>query len=116
MKAKQILCMVMAAGLILQPQAAASEAKKASVAKRKMTIKVGQSKKISIKNKKKKAKYTFTSSAKKVAKVSKKGVIKGLKAGKSKITVKEKFKKKTKKVGTIAVTVKKVNKPKDTST
>ena len=49
MKAKQILCMVMAAGLILQPQAAASEAKKASVAKRKMTIKVGQSKKISIK-------------------------------------------------------------------
>ena len=39
-----------------------------------------------------------------------------MKAGKSKITVKEKFKKKTKKVGTIAVTVKKVNKPKDTST
>lgn len=41
MKAKQILCMVMAAGLILQPQAATSEAKKASVAKKRISIKVG---------------------------------------------------------------------------
>lgn len=116
MKAKQILCMVMAAGLILQPQAAASEAKKASVAKKRISIKVGQSKKVSIKNKKKKAKYIFTSSKKKIVKVSKKGVVKGLKVGKSTITVKEKFKKKTKKVGKIVVTVKKVNKSVQTPT
>lgn len=108
MRAKQILCMVMAAGLILQPQAAASEAKSASIAKKKMTIKVGQSKKVSIKNKKKKAKYIFTSSKKKVAKVNSKGVVKGLKAGKANITVKEKLKKKTKKVGKVVVTVKNV--------
>lgn len=110
MKAKQILCMLMATSLLLQPQATVSEAKKASLAKKQITITVGKSKKISIKNKKKKAKYKFSSSKKKVAKVSSKGVIKGLKAGTAKITVKEKLNKKLRKVGTIVVKVKKVKK------
>ena len=110
MKAKQMLCMLMAASLLLQPQATASEAKKASLAKKQITITVGKSKKISIKNKKKKAKYKFSSSKKKVAKVSSKGVIKGLKVGTAKITVKEKLKKKLRKVGIIVVKVKKVEK------
>lgn len=114
MKAKQILCMVMATSLLLQPQATGSEAKKATIAKKKITINVGQSKKISIKNKKKKAKYKFSSSKKKVAKVSSKGMVKGLKTGTAKITVKETFKKKTRKVGTIVVTVKEAEKKSDT--
>lgn len=114
MKAKQILCMVMATSLLLQPQAAASEAKKATIAKKKIQITVGKTKKISIKNKKKKAKYKFSSTKKKVAKVSSKGVIKGLKAGTAKVTVKETLKKKTRKVGTIVVTVKSAGKKTDT--
>ena len=114
MKAKRILCMVMATSLLLQPQAAGSEAKKAAIAKKKITINVGQSKKISIKNKKKKAKYKFSSSKKKVAKVSSKGVIKGLQTGTAKVTVKETLKKKTRKVGTIVVTVKGAEKESDT--
>ena len=75
-----------------------------------MTVQVGKSKKINIKNKKKTCKYTFKSNKKKVAKVTKKGTIKGLKAGTAKITVKEikkKGKGKARKVGTVKVTVKK---------
>ncbi|MCI9412808.1 MAG: hypothetical protein HFG36_12210, partial [Eubacterium sp.] len=68
-------------------------------------------KKISITGKKAKHKYTFTSKKKKIAKVSKSGVITGVKAGKTTITVKDtwkqKGKKKTKKLGTVKVTVKK---------
>lgn len=107
MRAKQILCMLMAASLLMQPQVNVSQAKKATIAKKKITIKVGQTKKVSIKNKKKKAKYKFSSSKKSVAKVNSKGVITGVKAGSAKITVKEKFKKKTRKVGVITVKVKK---------
>lgn len=84
----------------------ATAAAKAKLVKKKLTLTVGQKKKISIKSKKKKAKYSFKTSNKK-ASVSKSGVITAKKAGKVKITVKEKLKKKTRKVGTITVTIKK---------
>ena len=84
----------------------ATAAAKAKLVKKKLTLTVGQKKKIAIKSKKKKAKYSFKASHKK-ASVSKSGVITAKKAGKVKITVKEKLKKKTRKVGTITVTIKK---------
>lgn len=68
-----------------------------------MILQVKKSKKIKITKKNKKAKYTFKSSNKKVVKVSSKGVVKALKPGTAKITVKETYKKKTKKVGTVTV-------------
>lgn len=79
---------------------------KAKIGTKKMKLTVGQQKKISIKGKNKKAKYTYSSSAKSKASVSKKGVIKAKKVGKATITVKEKYKKKTRKVGKIVVTIK----------
>ena len=96
----------------------ASAAKKTSLKTKKLTITKGSSKKIVLKNKKAKRTYTFTSSKKKVATVSKKGVVKGKKVGKANITVKEKYKsgKKTKtaKIGTVKVNV--VNKTQPTPT
>lgn len=71
----------------------ATAAAKAKLVKKKLTLTVGQKKKIAIKSKKKKAKYSFKASNKK-ASVSKSGVITAKKAGKVKIAVKEKLKKK----------------------
>ena len=62
-------------------------------------------------NKKSKASYTFSSSKKSVATVSKKGVITGKKTGTVKITVTQKYKGKTTKVGTVKITVKKAEIP-----
>lgn len=94
---------------VCMPPSAASAAKKASVSK-KMSIGVGKAKKITVKNRNKKKKYSFSSSKKKIATVSQKGVVRGKKAGKSVITVKEyeaKKKKKARLVGKVKVTVKK---------
>lgn len=83
-----------------------SEAKKkASIKKKNITIVKGKSKKITIKNKKKKCRYTFKSSNKKVATVSKKGKVKGIKAGSAKITVKEIKGKKKRSLGKVKVKV-----------
>lgn len=79
---------------------------KAKLSTKKLTLTVGQKKKITIKGKKAKAKYSFSSSSKAKASVSKKGVVTAKKTGKATITVKEKFKKKTRKVGKVVVTVK----------
>lgn len=81
-------------------------AAKAKLIKTKLTMNVGQKKKITIKRRKKKAKYSFSSSSAKKASVSKKGVVTAKKKGTVKITVKEKYKKKTRKVGTVTVTIK----------
>ena len=62
---------------------------------------------IKIKNKQKKASYSITSSNKKVATVSKKGVVKGVSAGKAKIVVNQILKKKKTKIATLTVNVKK---------
>lgn len=93
-----------------------SSAKKTKLKTKRITIKVGKKKKISLKGKKGKHKYSFVSKNKRIAKVSKKGVVTGIKKGKTKITVKDiwkvKGKKKTKKIGVVNVTVKKNDKKK----
>lgn len=83
----------------------ANAAKKATIKTKKISIKVGEKKKIKIANKVKKAKYKFTTSKKAVATVTAKGVVKGKKKGNAKITVKEILNKKTRKLGTISVKV-----------
>lgn len=86
-------------------------AKKAGLKQKKFSIYVGASKKIVITNKSSKHKYTFSTNKKKIATVSKTGVVKGKTAGKAVITVKESDrtnkKKKARKVGKVTVTVKK---------
>ena len=97
---KTFLCFSLSFALLasaLNPLFSADVFAKAKLAKTKITLTVGQKKKITIKGKKKKAKYTFKASNKKVS-VNKKGVVTAKKAGKTKITVKEKLKKKTKKI------------------
>lgn len=87
-----------------------AKAKKATLKTKSVSLEVGKSKTIKIKNKKKTCKYTFKSSKKKVATVSKKGKIKAISKGSAKITVKEIAKKgkgKSRKIGTVKVKVKK---------
>ena len=64
--------------------AAAAGRKKMAINKKKMELKVGGKQKLKVKNAKKKV--TWRSSNKKVASVSKKGLVKAKKAGKAKIT------------------------------
>lgn len=105
---KTFLCFSLSFALLasaLNPLFSADVFAKAKLAKTKITLTVGQKKKITIKGKKKKAKYTFKASNKKVS-VNKKGVVTAKKAGKTKITVKEKLKKKTKKIGVVTIIIK----------
>lgn len=76
---------------------ASAKAKAPKLSKKSVTVKVGNSKKVTIKNKPAKAKVTWKSKNKKIATV-KKGKIKGVKAGNTKITVKVTYKKAKKKV------------------
>lgn len=99
------LCFALALSSLAMPFSIQSAAK-AKLSKTKLSMTVGQKKKITIKGKKKKAKYSFSSSSKKKATVSKNGVVTAKKKGTVKITVKEKYKKKTKKVGIVTVTIK----------
>lgn len=113
---KQI-SLFLAAALVLAgiPTGAESvmAAKKAKLSGKSMKLNVGQKKKITIKKKKKGAKYTFRSSAMKVARVSSKGMVTGVGTGVAKITVTEKYKvsgkKKTRKVGVVKVKVSKAS-------
>ena len=119
MKMRKAMALALAGALVLTTVATGTTseaAKKTKLKTKKVSIFVKGKKKISITGKKAKHKYTFTSKKKKIAKVSKTGVITGVKAGKTKITVKDtwkqKGKKKSKKLGTINVTVKKKTTPK----
>lgn len=67
-------------------------AKKISLNNKKITVSVGSKKTIKVKNAPKKAKITFKTNKKKIATVTKKGVVKGIKQGKAKITVTVKYK------------------------
>lgn len=96
------ICIVFALSIQSFPSTAASS--KAKLSKNKIVLQKGTTKKIIISNKKKGAGYTFTLSRKKIVKVSKKGLITALKPGTVKITVKEKYKKKSYRVGIITVT------------
>lgn len=92
------------AGILSDP-ASTQAAKKAKLKTKSMTLEVGKKKTISLTGKKSKAKYTFQASNKKI-KVSKKGVVTAVKKGTAKVKVKEVYKKKTKSIGTVKVTVK----------
>lgn len=100
---------------LISPGTTAEAAKKTSLKQTKITVLTGKTKKIQIKNKKKKRKYVFSSSKKKIASVTKNGVVRGKKAGKAVITVKETYqvkkKKKKKVIGKVKVTVKKKTVP-----
>ncbi len=100
---------------LISPGTTAEAAKKATLKQTKITVLTGKTKKIQIKNKTKKRKYVFSSSKKKIASVTKNGVVRGKKAGKAVITVKETYqvkkKKKKKVIGKVKVTVKKKTVP-----
>lgn len=81
-----------------------AKAKKATLKTKSITVKAGKTKQIVIVNKKK-GKYTFTSGKRTIATVNKKGVVKGVKAGKTSVTVKEVLGKKKRTLGTVKVTV-----------
>lgn len=118
-KVKKLICHGLVAAMVVSLTATASDvsaaAKKAKLAKKSITIEQGKSKKIVVKNKKKKAKYKFTASNKKI-KVSKSGTVKALKIGSAKVTVKETYKKKTKKIGTVKIIITKKKAVKETAT
>ena len=112
-KTKRVLSLATALALVctgisLPDSNVAKAAKKAKLKTKKISLKVGKKKKIAISGKVKKAKYTFKSSKKAVASVSKSGVVTAKKKGNAVITVKEKKKKKTKVIGKVKVTVKAV--------
>lgn len=110
---KRALSVVLAAAVALTAAGitdrTARTAKKASVSGKMLTLNRGDKKTIKIKNRRKGAKYTFKSSAKKIAKVNAKGIITAVRVGTAKITVKESYrvsgKKKTGKVGSFKVKV-----------
>ncbi len=89
-------------------------AKKARLKAKVISVAAGSTKKIQILGKQKKHTYTFASKNKKIAKVSAKGVVTGVKAGKTKIVVKDEYKlkkkKKSKTLGNVTVKVAKTNK------
>ncbi len=72
-----------------------------------LTVKRGKKKPVTIANKKKGASYTFRADKKAIISVSKKGIVTGRKTGTAKITVREKYKGKTRTLGTVKVKVKK---------
>ncbi len=90
-------------------------AKKPKLKTKSVSLNVGKKKTIQITGKRKKAKYTFKASNKKI-KVSKKGVITAVKKGTAKVKVSETYKKKKKTIGTVKVTVKTKAVPKKTVT
>ena len=104
---KKGLCLTLAFGMVCTGVSMPSEAaQKTKLVTKKMTLKPGQSKKIVIKARKKKAKYSFSSSSKKKATVSKAGKVTAKKTGTVTIKVKEKYKKKVKTLGKVKVVIK----------
>lgn len=94
-----------------------SAAKKATLKTKTLSLKVGEKKKIQIKNKKKGAKYSFTAqkNKKSYVSISKSGKVTAKKAGNVKITVKETYKKKKRTVGTMTIKIKKKGRASNTS-
>lgn len=114
-RCKKILGIVLALSLLagslpIMGKTDAAAKKVTGLKTKKITVTVGKKATIKLKNKIKKHKYTYKTNKKKIATVSKKGVVKGIKKGTAKITVKETYqvkkKKKTRKVGVVTVKVK----------
>lgn len=112
-KTKKLLAMMLVVVLSISiiPTTNVSAAKKVKLNKTKATIYVGKTVTLKLNNNKKKVKWT--TSNKKVATVSKKGKVKGKKAGKATITAKV-GKKKYKCKVTVKVATPKLNKTKET--
>lgn len=108
-----VLVLSLALSILFSTVNVQAAAKKPKLAKKTATIEMGKTTKIKIKNKPKRAKITYRSSKKSVAKVSKKGTVKGLKPGKATIKVTIKKKKKLVKKLNFKVKVKTVNADKD---
>lgn len=103
-----VFAMLLSFDTISNIAVASAKTKAPKISKKTVTVKVGSSKKVTIKNKPAKAKVTWKSKNKKIATV-KKGKIKGVKAGTTKVTAKVTYKKGKKKVTkkfTVKVTVK----------
>lgn len=100
----RLLACVLALAMILSYDglsgmaSAAKKQKTPKISTKSVSIKVGASKKVTIKNKPKKAKVTWKSKKKSIAKVNKSGKITGVKAGKTTVTAKLTYKKGKKKV------------------
>ena len=93
-----LLAAMMAAVLVIPGTTGKSlAAKKTKLKAKKISVSEGKAKRISILGKKAKHTYTFVSKDKKIAKVSKKGMITGVKAGKTTITVRDEYRQKGKK-------------------
>lgn len=107
--AKTSVCLLLVAGMVCSGMTGSTSqaAKKAKLKAKKMSMVVGQKKKIVITGKKAKAVYSFSSSSKAKASVSKSGTVTAKKEGKVTITVKEKLKKKTRSLGKVTVQIKK---------
>lgn len=107
---KKCMSCVLALAIVISfmPADGVFAAKKTTLKTKKLSMYVGEAKKIKIKNSKKGFTYTYKSSKPKVAKVNKKGKVTALKKGNAKITVREKGKgkmAKSKKLGVCKVYV-----------
>lgn len=90
-KLKKLLAFVLAFAMIItiyQPSAAYAATKKTRLNAKTMTLQVGQKKTLKVKNAGKKAKLKWSSNKKSIATVSKKGVVKAVKAGNAVVTCK----------------------------
>ena len=88
---KKLLAFVLAFAMIVtiyQPSAVYAAAKKPGLSAKTMTLQVGQKKTLKVKNAGKKAKLKWSSNKKSIATVSKKGVVKAVKAGNAIVTCK----------------------------
>lgn len=104
MKKRTIIACALVLSLVLNgPIIGAKQTKQTTLKTKKITMKVGEKKAITIKNKKKGAKYTYKLSKKRFASISSKGLVKALKKGTVKVTVKETYKKKTKTLGKVTI-------------
>lgn len=98
-------CSLLIVSLIIANTVTTNASAAVKLATKSIKLTVDQTSKIVIKNKVKKATYTFKSSDKEVATVSKTGVVTGISEGTAKVTVSCKLNKKVSKVGTVKITV-----------
>ncbi|MCI5806423.1 MAG: Ig-like domain-containing protein [Clostridium sp.] len=106
-----LLVAVFTIGTILVPERTTYAAKKTQLNKKSVTIEIGKTVTLKLKNAPKGKKIKWTSSKKKVAAMNSKGRVQGKSAGKAKITAKV-----GKKKYTCTVTVKKKEKPQQVTT
>lgn len=104
---RKMKCLIplLAFSVVLSMCTVTPAAKRAVLAKKKISITEGEKKNIVIKNKKKSASYQFKSSKKSVAIVNKKGLITAKRKGRATIIVTEVIKGKKRSLGKVTVTV-----------